>query len=121
MRNFREMIIWNQGIDFATKIYSITKEFPVQERYGLTSQLTRAAVSIPSNIAEGCSRRSQIDFARFLQFSLGSAYEVETDLIICEKVGLINRDVLDDCISDLHGEQKQIHSLINKITGSKRA
>jgi four helix bundle protein len=115
MRNFREMIIWNHGIDLAVKIYAITKKFPSEERFGLTSQLTRAAVSIPSNIAEGCSRKSEKDFARFLEHALGSAYEIETDLIISERIGYLTQETVDDCIVNLQSEQRQIHSLINKL------
>ncbi len=115
MRNFREMIIWNHGIDLAVKIYAITKKLPLEERFGLTSQLTRAAVSIPSNIAEGCSRRSEKDFARFLEHSLGSAYEVETDLTIAERIGYLQKEVVDAYLGDLQSEQRQIHSLINKL------
>jgi four helix bundle protein len=115
MRNFREMIIWNQGIDLAVKIYRITKKLPSEERFGLASQLTRAAVSIPSNIAEGCSRSSEKDFARFLEHSLGSAYEVETDLIIAERIGYLENEVVVDCLTSLQSEQRQIHSLINKL------
>jgi four helix bundle protein len=112
MRNFREMIIWNQGIALAVKIYAITKKLPAEERFGLTSQLNRAAVSIPSNIAEGCSRKSEKDFARFLEHSLGSAYEVETDLVIAEKIGYIKNEIVTDCLTHLQQEQRQIHSLI---------
>ena len=115
MRNFREMVIWNQGIELAVKIYSITKKFPHEERFGLTSQLTKAAVSIPSNIAEGCSRKSEKDFARFLEHSLGSAYEVETDLVIAEKIGYVSREVATNYFNELQSEQRQIHSLINKL------
>lgn len=115
MRNFREMKIWNQGIDLAVLAYEITKQFPKEELYGLKSQITRAVVSIPSNIAEGCSRSSEKDFCRFLEISLGSAFEVETDLVIAEKVGFINTDSLNDYVSRLVSEQKQIHSLIAKI------
>ncbi|HEY0742309.1 MAG TPA: four helix bundle protein [Chryseosolibacter sp.] len=115
MRNFSEMIIWNQGIDLAVKIYRITKQLPLEERFGLTSQLNRAAVSIPSNIAEGCSRRSEEDFARFLEHSLGSAYEVETDLVIAERIGYLQNEVVVDCLNSLQSEQRQIHSLINKL------
>lgn len=115
MRDFRKMIIWNQGIDLAIKIYSITKQFPPDERFGLTTQLTRAAVSIPSNIAEGRSRRSEKDFARFLEHSLGSAYEVETDLVIAGKVGYVRKEVVTDYFCSLQSEQRQIHSLINKL------
>lgn len=115
MRNFREMIIWSHGIELAVKIYAITKNFPPEERFGLTSQLTRAAVSIPSNIAEGSSRKSEKDFARFLEHSLGSAYEVETDLVIAAKVGYVKDQVVSNYFKELQSEQRQIHSLINKL------
>ncbi len=115
MRNFREMIIWNHGIDLAVKIYEITKTFPVEERYGLASQLNRAAVSIPSNIAEGCSRKSEKDFARFLEHSLDSAYEIETDIVIAQRIGLLKNDWVEGYLGSLQSEQRQIHSLLNKL------
>ncbi len=115
MRNFREMIIWNQGIDLAVRIYEVTKELPASERFGLTSQLTRAAVSIPSDIAEGCSPKSEKDFARFLEHSLGSAFEVETDLVIAQKIGFLSDRIVKAIVPTLQSEQKQIHSLITKL------
>lgn len=115
MRNFREMIIWNQGIDLAVKIYAITKILPADERFGRTSQLNSAAVSIPSNIAEGCSRKSEKDFKRFLEHSLGFAYEVETDLVIAETIGYLKNELIIDYLNQLQSEQRQIHSLINKL------
>ena len=89
MRNFRKLNIWNQGIDLAVRAYELSKQLPIEERYGLKSQITRAVVSIPSNIAEGCSRTSENEFKRFLEISLGSSFELETDLIIVEKLGFI--------------------------------
>jgi four helix bundle protein len=115
MRNFREMKIWNQGIDLAVLAYELTKQFPKEELYGLRSQVTRAVVSIPSNIAEGCSRSSEKDFCRFLEISLGSAFEVETDLVIAERLGYIKLDSLKTYVDRLVSEQKQLHSLITKI------
>jgi four helix bundle protein len=115
MRNFRDMKIWNQGIDLAVAAYEITRQLPKEEMYGLRSQITRAVVSIPSNIAEGCSRSSEKDFCRFLEISLGSAFEVETDLVIAEKLGYIKLESLQRYVSQLVSEQKQIHSLITKI------
>lgn len=115
MRNFREYTIWNQGIQLAIKIYEVCKQLPKEEVYGLRSQITRAAVSIPSNIAEGCSRESERDFKRFLEISLGSAFELENHLIICEKLGYLTNESVIDIVNDLHTEQKQIHALISKI------
>jgi four helix bundle protein len=115
MRNFRNMIIWNQGIDLAVRTYEIVKLFPKEELYGLRSQMTRAGVSVPSNIAEGCSRSSEKDFCRFLEMALGSAFEIETDLIIAQKIGYLKTEMISDYVSFLHSEQKQINKLINTI------
>jgi four helix bundle protein len=115
MRNFRGMKIWNQGIELAVNAYELTKNFPKEELYGLRSQITKAIVSVPSNIAEGCSRSSEKDFCRFLEISLGSAFEVETDLLIAEKLGYVKLCNLNGFLDRLVSEQKQIHSLITKI------
>jgi four helix bundle protein len=117
MRNFRELTIWNHGIELAVKGYELARQLPKEELYGLRSQITRAVVSVPSNIAEGCSRSSEKDYKRFLEISLGSAFEVETDLIIVEKLGFIDATLIQEYLSDLHVEQKQINSLITKLKG----
>jgi len=119
MRNFRQFDIWKQGIELAVKGYELAKQLPKEEIYGLRSQITRAVVLIPSNIAEGCSRTSEGEFKRFLEISLGSAFELETDLIITEKIGLIDSLQIQDYLKSLHVEQKQINSLITKIKGSR--
>jgi len=78
MRDFRKSEIWKDAVAFARKIYQLTATFPVYEKYGLGSQMNRSVVSIASNIAEGCSRKSNIDFSRFLDIALGSSFELET-------------------------------------------
>ncbi len=115
MRNFREMIIWKEGINLATEIYRITKLFPKEEEYGLKSQIRRAAVSIPSNISEGCSRSSEKEFKRFLEISLGSSFEVETDVILAERLQMIPARELKILLGALQLEQKRINSLVTKI------
>ena len=82
MSNFKELKIWNLGIEIVLKTYQIAKFLPKEELYGLRSQINRAAVSIPSNIAEGSSRSSNRDYARFLEMALGSAFELETELTV---------------------------------------
>ena len=109
------MIIWNQGIDLAVKGYQLTKLLPKEETYGLRSQINRALVSIPSNIAEGCSRTSEKEFGRFLEISLGSAFELETDLVIIEKLGMIKTALINEYLEHVKTEQRQINSLISKI------
>jgi len=78
MRNFKQLLIWQKGFQIAVKSFQFTSSFPKEEKFRLTIQLTRAAVSIPSNIAEGSSRTSSKDYNRFLEISLGSSFEMET-------------------------------------------
>jgi four helix bundle protein len=85
MHNFKELKVWRAGIEVSKSIFSLTRNFPSDERYGLTSQMTRAAVSIPSNIAEGCGRKSNKELHQYLNISLGSAFELETQCIIAKE------------------------------------
>ncbi|MFN3940372.1 MAG: four helix bundle protein [Chitinophagales bacterium] len=117
MRNFREYEIWIKAIDLADIVYQITDHFPVDQRYSLSSQLQRAVVSISSNIAEGASRVSEKDFARFLELSLGSAYETESQLVVASRRKYVNEEMYNQVTGDLIMLQKQIAHLINKIRG----
>ncbi|MCC3213646.1 four helix bundle protein [Chryseobacterium sp. X308] len=92
MANFKELLVWQKSIDFVTEIYRTTEAFPKDEIYGLTSQIRRAGVSIPSNIAEGNSRRSKPDYVQFLKISRGSCAEVETQLIISKNLKFLNEN-----------------------------
>jgi four helix bundle protein len=114
MRNFRELRVWRDSIDFAALVYQITKYFPAVEQFGLTRQVRRSVVSISSNIAEGCSRSSDKDFCHFLEIALGSAYEAETQLIIANRTELLDTDKLDECVESLQRLQRQLTALINK-------
>jgi len=112
MRNFRELKIWIKGMEIAKDIYTIFPKLPDYERFGLQTQLSRSAGSIPSNIAEGSAKSSEKDFRRFLEFSLGSAYELETHLILVDDVHHINTRTIIDKVQE---EQKMIASLIKKL------
>ncbi|MDO5980868.1 four helix bundle protein [Flavivirga spongiicola] len=101
MHRFKDLEIWKRSRSFCSEIYSITSKFPESEKFGLTNQLRRASVSIPSNIAEGSSRQSNKDFARFLQITLGSAYEIETQLLIASDLGFINNEELKELSKNL--------------------
>ncbi|MFH6934903.1 four helix bundle protein [Flavobacterium sp. YO12] len=101
MHQFKELLIWKKSRLFCSKIYSITSTFPNDEKFGIINQLRRAAVSIPSNIAEGSSRNSNKDFARFLEIAIGSAYEVETQLLISSDLGFLNEENTTELISML--------------------
>ena len=90
--NFRKLTIWKEGIELAKETYSTTKMFPKSEMYGLTNQMQRCAVSVPSNIAEGTSRSTDKHFLQYLETSLGSAFEWETQLIISYEIGYISEE-----------------------------
>ncbi|MEW7290779.1 four helix bundle protein [Aquimarina sp. 2304DJ70-9] len=102
MHRFKDLEIWKKSRIFCSKIYAITSKFPETEKFGITNQLRRASVSIPSNIAEGSSRNSNKDFSRFLQITLGSAYEIETQLLISFDLKFIDEDELDSLLNDLN-------------------
>ena len=89
MNDFRKLDVWLKAVEYSTKIHTLTKKYPKEEIYGLVSQLRRASVSISSNIAEGCSRTSKKDFARFLVFSIGSAFEIESQLLVSKNLNYI--------------------------------
>jgi four helix bundle protein len=108
MHNFRELNIWKKSLDLSVDVYRITQEFPVSEKYNLISQIVRSAVSIPSNIAEGSGRGTNKDFCRFLSIALGSAYELETQLIISNKLGYLTKNKYDMINNSLNELQKMI-------------
>jgi four helix bundle protein len=90
MFNFEKLEVWNEAISFADMVYSLTRGFPDEERFGLTNQMRRAAVSISSNIAEGSSRVSRADFARFIEIATGSVFEVVSQSTIGKRQGFIS-------------------------------
>ncbi|MBS1556442.1 MAG: four helix bundle protein [Bacteroidetes bacterium] len=113
MHNLKELKIWHKAIELTTEVYRLTAEFPKEEKYGLTSQVRRAAVSIPSNIAEGAGRNSDKEFVHFLGISNGSSYELQTQLIISKNLDLIiNTENILDQINQI---QKMNYSLQQKL------
>ena len=102
-------------MDFSAHVYELTEKFPKKELYALCDQLQRASVSIPSNIAEGCSRRSQNEFARYLEISLGSSYEVETQMEIARKLKYVTEEQFQSIIEEVQSIEKRLTSLINTI------
>ena len=86
LKSYRDLIVWQRSIDLVSEIYRLTEQFPQTEIYGLTSQMRRAAVSIPSNIAEGYSRKSKNEYSQFIRISFGSGAELETQLVIAENL-----------------------------------
>lgn len=101
MHRFIDLDIWKKSRLFCSEIYSETSSFPEGEKFGITNQLRRASVSIPSNIAEGSSRKSNKDFSRFLEIAIGSAYEIETQLLISADLGFLKAEKLEILIIKL--------------------
>ena len=108
MHQFKELEIWKRSRQFCSEIYHVTSSFPNDEKFGLTNQLRRAAVSIPSNIAEGSSRNSNKDFSRFLEIAIGSSYEIETQLLIASDLKFITTDESEKLINQLNEIIKMI-------------
>ena len=115
MANFKELLIWQKSIDFVTDIYRETELFPKSEIYGLISQIRRAAVSIPSNIAEGNSRRSKPDYLQFLKIARGSCAEIETQLTICKNLNLLNEESYLKLNQGIIEITKMLNGLINSL------
>lgn len=92
MFNFEKLDTWQKAIDFADRVYTLPKTFPADERFGLTAQMRRAAVSVSSNIAEGSSRKSRADYARFVEIATGSVFEVVSQAFISKKQGYLNAE-----------------------------
>ena len=118
MRDFRKLDIWKNGIELVKQVYQLSKKLPSEEKFGLRSQITRASISVPSNIAEGCSRNSEVEFKRFLEIAIGSLFEVETQLIIAQELKFIEEKELETIFTLIQLEARMINSLINKIKNS---
>lgn len=115
MRNFKELKIWQKGFQIAIKSFKLISTFPKEEKYGISSQVTKAAVSIPSNVAEGSSRSSEKDYNRFVEISLGPTFELETQLLIAEAVNYGDKELRNEMLKDIDEEQKMLISFMNKL------
>ncbi|MCF7566837.1 four helix bundle protein [Sabulilitoribacter arenilitoris] len=115
MRDFKKLDIWKNGIELVKQVYQLSDKLPSEEKFGLRSQIIRASISVPSNIAEGCSRNSEVEFKRFLEIAMGSLFEVETQLIIAQELNFIEEKELETIFTLIQKEGKMINSLINKI------
>ncbi|MFH1729112.1 MAG: four helix bundle protein [Pseudomonadota bacterium] len=115
IKNFRELIVWQKGVELTELVYKITKSFPKHEQYCLNQQIRRCAISIPSNIAEGFARKHNKEFKQFLYISLGSLAELETQLEIANKLAYMNNKIYDNIITEVTHEYKMILNLIKKL------
>jgi len=110
-KSFKDLVVWQKAMDLTVAVYQVTKTFPKEELFGLVSQMRRASVSIASNIAEGEARKSKKEFAHFLGISLGSKAELETQVLLCERVGLIDSECRKSLCSSLEEIGKMLSML----------
>ncbi len=113
VKSYKDLLVWQKSLDLVEMIYQVSKAFPKEELYGLTNQLRRAAVSIPSNIAEGHARSSTAEFLRFLSIARGSLAEVETQLLIAHRLSYLPADQL----SSILNVQAEINKMVNGLMG----
>jgi len=118
INSYKDLDIWKQGIELTVDIYSLLKDFPVEERFGIISQIKRASISIPANIAEGWGRNSTKSYSLFLKQARGSLYELETELIIANRIGYLKENC-EDIFDKITTLSKMINSLINKLDNDK--
>lgn len=115
IRGFQDLVVWQKAVALTVQIYQVTKDFPREELYGLTSQIRRAAVSIPSNIAEGQGRGSPSAFASHLDIAIGSASELETQLTIAERIGFLPHEQFAALLTELTAIIRMLYGLLRKI------
>ena len=115
MQDYKKLKVWEKSNLLTIKIYKITTSFPKHELYGITSQIRRASLSVPTNIAEGCGRDSKAEFCRFLQIAAGSASEAEYLIDISYQLKYLQEDTYNDLISDITEIKKMLRSFIKKL------
>ena len=116
LSSYRELIVWQKSIDLAVKIYAATQSFPATEKFGIISQMRRAATSIPANIAEGQARRSTGEFLQSLGIARGSLAELETFTILSEKLGYLAPPSYESLLSDCAEINKMLHALMKSLS-----
>ncbi|MEQ3662412.1 MAG: four helix bundle protein [Flavobacterium sp.] len=119
MKTFRELFIWQKSMNLVTKVYTYTNHFPKDEVFGLTSQIRRCSVSIPSNIAEGFGRESNKEYLRFLNISLGSLFELQTQLEIAKNIHYLDDEKFNEIYENTREIERMLVSFINKIKNTQ--
>lgn len=115
MRDYKNLIVWEKSHKVALDIYNLTKTFPKEELYGITSQLRRASISVPTNIVEGCGRQTEKDFSRFLSIAAGSASETEYLIILSTELKFITKSIADPLIIEINEIKKMLNAFQIKI------
>ena len=119
IKTHKDLLVWRKSIDLVEQIYKLTKQFPHEELYGITNQMRRCAVSIPANIAEGSGRKNKAEFIQFLHIALGSASELETHLIISQRLGFLSSNSYDEIMNALNEIIKMTCGLINSLNSTR--
>lgn len=117
-RSYRDLTVWQKAVDLTVGIYIVTETFPAREIYALSSQMRRAAISIPSNIAEGRSRKTRKDFVHFLHIALGSATELETQLLIAERLSFVQKEQSEKMAASVSEVCRMLHGMLKKLEAS---
>ena len=118
LNSYRDLIVWQKSIDLAVKIYTVSQTFPAEEKFGITSQMRRAASSIPANIAEGQARRTTGEFLQALGMARGSLAELETFAVLCERLEYLTVMSGENLLSDCAEINKMLHALMKSLTPS---
>ena len=119
MRDFMQLKVWQKAHQLVLQIYQNTSSFPDQERFGLTAHLVKSAISIPSNIAEGCGRETDKEFARFLSIATGSASETEYQILLAKDLGYVDQQRYQELDSLVNEVKRMLHALIQRLSDSK--
>ena len=115
INNYKDLLVWQKAMNLVVEVYKITKLLPKEETYGLSDQMRRAAVSIPSNIAKGYGRQTLKSYAQFLTVARGSAFELETQLLLCQKIHQLSSEIIKSIVLTLSEITKMLTSIINKL------
>lgn len=121
LKSFKELNVWQKSYELCLKLYSVTAKFPKEEKYGLTSQIRRSAVSIPSNIAEGYGRKTTLDYIRMLYIAYGSVCELETQILLAGDLGFIERRATDPIKTDIGEIERMVKALIRSLENKRSA
>ena len=115
IKTYRDLLVWQKAMALVTEVYRLSKSFPTDEVYGLTAQIRRCAISIPSNIAEGYGRKATSDYIRFLRIGIGSLYELQTQIEISLNLGYLKQNAFDVLYESSREIERMLSSLIKKL------